>query len=65
MADWLVAIEQRRPYEFVQIEVFLEEADALDYAARYARGHGAVQLSRRRWRLPDDNNQRLIVWRRT
>lgn len=64
MADHIVALEQRKPYEFVQIEVFTEEVDALDYAEKYARGH-YIRLSKRRWRSANEETQRLIVWRRT
>jgi hypothetical protein len=66
MTDWVVGLEQREPYEFVQIEVFTEQLDALDYATRYARGRGYIRISKRRWRFGEDDHQSLlIVWRRT
>lgn len=64
MSDWAVGLEQRRPFEYHQVEVFTEELDALDYADKYARGHGYVQLSRRTWRSAHDDGQRLTVRKR-
>jgi hypothetical protein len=61
--SWCVGTEQARPYEYLNLEVFEEERDALAWAAVWAEGHGGTQLSKRRWRLPEDG-QTLIVWRR-
>jgi hypothetical protein len=56
MTTWIVGIEQTKPYEFVQLEVFEEERDALDFAGTYALGRGGIQLSKRRWRMPEEGH---------
>jgi hypothetical protein len=58
---WVVGLQQRHPFEFVSIEYFEEEGDALHFADLYAYGHGGIQLSKRRWRLADD--ELLVVQR--
>lgn len=58
---WRVGIEQTKPYEYINIEYFDEEQDALEFAQTLANGNGAVKLSKRRWRCTDDN--KLIVWK--
>jgi hypothetical protein len=61
-ASWVVGLEQTRPYEFVQLEIFAEQADAIEWATTYADEYGYLRLSKRRWRAAEDH--KLIVWRR-
>jgi hypothetical protein len=63
--SWVVGIEQRSPYEFIQIEVFEEESDAVLFAETYMsrRGH---KLSKRTWRFANnaDYVTNLVVRKR-
>jgi hypothetical protein len=66
MTDYVVALEQRRPYELIVIETFTERSDAIDYAERYADGRVSVRLSSHRWRLPGtDHPTNLIIFNRS
>lgn len=64
--NWVVGIEQLKPYEFVQLEVFEEEQDALHYADTYMKGKAGHQITKRTWVLEtgDASRPRLIVRKR-
>jgi hypothetical protein len=62
MTDWVVGIEQTKPYEWVQLEIFSEENDALAFAEAYASRCVCHKVTRRTWKIvSDDASQRLIV----
>jgi hypothetical protein len=63
MSDFIVALCQRGPHDFLVLEVFTEKGDALDYAERYAAGHGYVRKvrSRRSWKSLVGDGHELVV----
>lgn len=64
MSDFIVGLEQKFPFEYVLVEIFTEQTEALDYAEKHAQGHGFIQLSKRTWRSSDNDKIRLTVRRR-
>jgi hypothetical protein len=64
--DWVVGIEQLKPYEFIQLEVFSEEDDAINFAESYMATRG-IRLKRRTWRFTDNGNYvtNLVVRKKT
>lgn len=64
--DWVVGLEQTHPYEFIQLEVFTEEDDAIFFAATWMAQRAGYKLAKRTWVvLKDDGpHPRLVVRRR-
>jgi hypothetical protein len=63
--DWVVGIEQRQPYEWLSLETFSEEGDALAFAATWIEARAGHRISKRTWLLAGDDKQRqrLLVRR--
>lgn len=64
MPDYVVGLERRHPFEYMQVEVFTEEEDAIDYAIKYAIRNGFILISRRTWVSNNDNEIKLTVRKR-
>lgn len=63
--SWVVSLEQTRPHERQQLELFAGEDDALRYAETYMSSRPGAQLSKRVWVLFSDGpNLRVVVRRR-
>lgn len=54
--NWVVGLEQTKPYEFVQIEVFEEEGDAIAFAETFMNGRAGHRRSKRRWTVLTDQD---------
>lgn len=60
--DWIVGLQQDKPFEFATLEIFEEESDALAYAKTYAIHRPGHQSHKRTWVIyQGDQKIKLVV----
>lgn len=64
MSDWVVGLQTTRPFEWVLLEVFTEEDDALRYAETYMEARAGHRQSKRTWKIIDDSDDLKLLVRK-
>jgi hypothetical protein len=64
--EWCVGVMQVKPFEYINLEVFTEECDAIRFAEEYMQSKPGRKITKRTWLILRDegSNLKLQVWKR-